>query len=75
MTQKIIVSFIDTKKSIYSALFACVYFNRMSHIEIRDKLLINDWLACAVPDEPIISGQKPASSTLVEQKRLTQLNA
>lgn len=34
-----------------------------------------DWHAFAVQDSLIISGQNPASSTLVAQKLLTQLNA
>lgn len=36
---------------------------------------VDDWLAFAVQDDLIISGQNPASSTLVAEKLLKQLNA
>lgn len=36
---------------------------------------VDDWHAFAVQDSLIISGQNPASSTLVAQKLLSQLNA
>jgi len=35
---------------------------------------VDDWLTFAVQDELIISGQSPASSTLVAEKLLNQLN-